>query len=440
MPPKRRRGRGEGALFQTHTPDCPPPGEDGKRPRHVCHGLWRGHVKDDLGKRHYVYAKTKASALEKLSALRQELAEHGNPLRGKTTVEKWLTYWLEHIVVRKARPGTLASYRVYVTQHLIPFIGGVRLDRLARHHIRQLHRDLERTDKKRGTGTLSYATIASAHGVLSAALTDAVREGLLRVNVAKDERPTGTAPTRDHLTTDQARALLTATADDRLASRWMFALLTGCRQGERLGLRWHHVDLDAGTADISWQLKEVPWSHGCDGDCGRRPASCPGRRLAIHVGLESVTLHGQTVLLRPKRGKRKILPLPPYAVASLRARRDEYEQERGKYTTDHGLVWCHTDGRPITRRTDYGDWRTALETAGLPHVTVHGIRHTTASLLDELGVPESVVQEILGHSRVTTTRAYTHRDLSQARAALTALGETLSGSQADVGAEQLEQG
>lgn len=428
MAEKQRRGRGEGGLFQLHTPECPPPDEDGDRPHHKCTGPWRVVLVDEYGNRVYRRARTKAKAQAKLNAARQEIAEHGAAVDARMTVEKWLRYWLDDVAKPRLKPTTYATYRTEVYEHLIPFIGRIHLNRLARRHIRQLHRDLERTKLKIGktSKTLSISSVRSAHAVLSSALEDAVRDELIRVNVAKGERPRGEATIRGHLTTEAARQLLSATADDRLGSRWIFAALSGCRQGERLGLCWDQVDLDGMVADISWQLREIPWSHGCDGGCGQKARSCPQRMLDIPEGRwEWQRLHGQLVLLRPKRGSQRVIPLIPPLVAALRKRHTAYLAERDGYDIDHGLVWCHPDGRPVHKRVDHTQWRAALKAAGLPHIELHGLRHTTASLLDELGVHEGVVQQILGHSRVTTTRGYTHRDLTQARNALLRLGQAL---------------
>jgi integrase len=50
-----------------------------------------------------------------------------------------------------------------------------------------------------------------------------------------------------------------------------------------------------------------------------------------------------------------------------------------------------------------------LKDAGLPHIRVHDLRHTTASALLEAGVHPKVVQELLGHSTVAVTLdTYSH--------------------------------
>ncbi|HET9846978.1 MAG TPA: tyrosine-type recombinase/integrase [Candidatus Dormibacteraeota bacterium] len=45
----------------------------------------------------------------------------------------------------------------------------------------------------------------------------------------------------------------------------------------------------------------------------------------------------------------------------------------------------------------------ALRRAGLPHVRVHDLRHTTASVLLEAGTHPKIVQDLLGHSTIRLT-------------------------------------
>ncbi len=46
---------------------------------------------------------------------------------------------------------------------------------------------------------------------------------------------------------------------------------------------------------------------------------------------------------------------------------------------------------------------------GLPHVSLHGLRHTYASMLNENGVDMARISAELGHGNITTTaNIYTH--------------------------------
>jgi len=95
------------------------------------------------------------------------------------------------------------------------------------------------------------ATIRRVHNVISGALAQAVRHGLLTVNVAKDAdpQPVRTKPTRPP-TTGELATLINAT-DEAFKAFLILAATTGARRGELGALRWRNVHLDAGTLTIS---------------------------------------------------------------------------------------------------------------------------------------------------------------------------------------------
>jgi len=66
------------------------------------------------------------------------------------------------------------------------------------------------------------------------------------------------------------------------------------QQAECLGLAWSALDLDKGTADISWQRMPLTWQHDCDGTCGRmRGTDCPARRFIHPDNYEVKPMHGR---------------------------------------------------------------------------------------------------------------------------------------------------
>ncbi len=80
----------------------------------------------------------------------------------------------------------------------------------------------------------------------------------------------------------------------------------------------------------------------------------------------------------------------------------------GSVWADHDLVFATRHGGPIERSEDWRSWKTLLRQAQVRDARVHDARHTAATLLIEQGVHIRVVQEVLGHTRVTTTERYTH--------------------------------
>lgn len=386
-------------------------------------GTWCGQINlgpdlDGKRRRKTIYARTEEECTRKVRALLHQLDVNGDLPTSDITLAKWLEDWLERIAANRVKPGTYRSYKTAVDHHIVPSIGKIRIGRLSVAHIRRMHSDITSRQSQRGKGKVSSTTAHNAHRVLSAALADAVREGRVGRNVAAlVPAPTKAESDRLGLSGSAAMSLLRSAPE----ARWLFALLTGARQGERLGLRWSHVDLDNGIADLAWSLTRVTFAHGCDGTCGKKSARvCPSRYLPIPEAMRHEPLAGNHVLMTPKtRGSRRIVPLPAPLIDALRLQQQ---------TTGHsrfGLVWCQDDGSPIEQKEDWTDWQNALTTAGLPKVTLHEARHTTASLLLELGVDVKVISAILGHSNAVITRQYQHASVDLSRAALSGLADRL---------------
>lgn len=388
--------------------------------RRARDGMWvasfdAGWTEQGTRRRKTFTARTRADAVEKMRTAQRELLVTGRVADGRITVKDWLERWLDEIAAPQVKPKTLASYRSVVKQYLVPVIGRRRLATLNPADVRAVHAYME------GKGR-SSTTMRHAHNLLLGALKAAQREGLATGNAAADTpRPARERRQPEALTAEQAVRLLRAVDDDRLATRWLAALSTGARQGELLGLRWSHVDLEAGTFDLAWSLQRAPYSHGCSPTCGRRPDRCPQRHIVLPRGLPHEVLEGNVMLVPPKtRGSTRVVPLSPPLLAAMTA------LHKAARPAPRDLVWSREDGRPIDSREDYKAWRAALEAAGLPAVSLHSARHTAATLMMEAGQDTHIISSILGHSDVITTRGYQHVSLEQSRRAVAVLGEALT--------------
>ena len=96
------------------------------------------------------------------------------------------------------------------------------------------------------------------------------------------------------------------------------------------------------------------------------------------------------------------------ALKEAKAAYDMAAQEAGFH--DLGYVLCKTDGTPYHPDSLTQKWERFTASHGLPHIKLHGMRHTNATALIQAGVNEKkVVSQRLGHSDVSTTlRIYTH--------------------------------
>lgn len=375
-----RRGHGEGAIYRSSD------------------GRWRAAVdlgwRDGRRVRKYLSGRTR---MEVAAKLRQTLAtaDAGVDIAAAgrvPTVEQWLSHWLDEIASRRVRPSTLATYRGYVTNRIIPGLGKHRLDRLQPEHLERFYRRLE-------TEGLAAATILQIHRIVGRALNVAMQRGKLARNVATlVDAPSVQRQEVQPLTVEEARAVLAAAASLRNASRWSVALALGLRQGEALGLLWDDVDLDTGVLKVKNALQRQP-----------------GRGL---------------VLVPPKsRAGRRSIPLPAELVQSLRAHKTGQMAERvraGSAWRGHGFVFATPTGSPVDPRNDHATWKRLLQTAGVRTARLHDARHTAATLLLSQGVPARVAMEILGHSQVSLTLGtYSHVSLELSRDATSRVGDVL---------------
>jgi len=158
------------------------------------------------------------------------------------------------------------------------------------------------------------------------------------------------------------------------------AIMTGMRKGEILGLRWDDIDFDNNRLQIQRALQ---WNKG------------------------------KATFVPPKTQKSKRTVTLPLTVTSIlrmhKARQNEYKLKLGPIYKDQGLLFTSLDGSPVQPRVVDEHWYQCRNSANVPKIRFHDLRHTHASLLLELGIHPKVVSERLGHSEVgITMNLYSH--------------------------------
>jgi integrase/recombinase XerD len=114
-----------------------------------------------------------------------------------------------------------------------------------------------------------------------------------------------------------------------------------------------------------------------------------------------------TVKLKGKGGKERVVPIGSYAVAAVNDYLVRSRPTLLKVSTQKALFLNQRGGR-LSRQSAWNLVANAAERAGLrEQVTPHSMRHSFATHLLDGGADIRVVQELLGHSSVTTTQIYT---------------------------------
>ncbi|MDQ6949552.1 MAG: site-specific integrase [Actinomycetota bacterium] len=349
-----KRTRGYGAVY--HRPD----------------GRWEGQIRIPGGRRQSFYARTRRDVIHRLSEARWALGQGLPVSAGTTSLETYFGRWLA-LTASRLRPSTVRAYRLDA-QRLLPYLGQVPLRSLMPGMIVSTYASLMESG-------LSARSVEQTHCVLHLALKQAMHWGIIGRNPS--ELVTPPRPRTREMTAlnrCQLQHLLSATAGSRWHTLWVLLGTTGMRLGESLGLKWDDVDLQQGRLVVRRTLLRHP-----------------GRGL---------------IFAPPKTEKsRRTIYLSGVARRSLLHHR-QGEPERRAQAVDwreYGLVFTNLRGGPVESGEINRTLTRCLQRVGLPHIRVHDLRHTVASILLESGVHPKIVQELLGHSTIRLTLdTYSH--------------------------------
>lgn len=364
-------------------------------------GGWHGRVTmgtrdDGRPDRRHVRGKTRTEVTRKVKALEKERDSGTVRRAGRVwTVEQWLTHWLDTIAAPSVRDNTLAGYRVAVRVHLVPGVGAHRLDKLEPEHLEKLYVRMQRNGSAAGTAHQVHRTIRTALG-------EAVRRGHLARNPAALAKPPRlTEEEVEPYSVADVKRILAAAAERRNSARWAVALSLGLRQGEALGLKWSDLDLPAGRLIVRRSRQRPRWEHGCGGSCGKpKPGYCP----------ERVAQRADTADTKSRNGRRA-MGLPTELAALLQQHRAEQDQEReaaAQLWEDGDWVFATPTGRPLNPRTDFTNWKKLCTAAGVREGRLHDARHTAATVLLVLGVPQRAVMDLMGWANSDMAKRYQH--------------------------------
>lgn len=227
---------------------------------------------------------------------------------------------------------------------------------------------------------LSDRTVLAYHRLISIVLAQAEKEMLVPYNAAsKATPPKATKKAPNYFQPETISEILKALEAEPL--KWQLIthllLVTGCRRGEIMGLKWEKVDFQMNQITIDQALITSP-------------------SMGVY---ESTT----------KTSNIRYLSLPLETMSLLK----QYRREQLKLQIANGDRWLHTgyvftqdNGEHMNPDSITGWLLDFSKRHGLPHINPHAFRHTVASVLLANGTDIVTVAAQLGHASTSTTENF----------------------------------
>ena len=313
--------------------------------------------------------------------------------------------WLDALTLE---PSTMLGYRRQFNNYIQPHIGTKPLDKITAPAIGKLYKMLRERGGK-DYRPLSANTVNKTSITLAAILDAAMEDGFIVKNPARMKK-TVKAPTGRDIraersemqtwTAEQLKAFLEWDRDvfnDELHPLWLTLSRTGMRRGEALGLQWRDLDHK-------------------------------NNRIAIRRAVDSATRDRTKT---PKSGSARVIDADQALMAALKSLKATRGLLALDLARDTAYIFGNDEGRLRDPVLVTNAWRRRVAGAqkvieDLPHIPLHGLRHTHATLLLQLGESPKVVQERLGHGSISITMdIYSHVNPTMQRAAADRFAELL---------------
>lgn len=359
----------------------------GRRPKGdggICQrkdGRWQATLtvgRDANGKqiRRTVYGRTKEEARKKLDDLKQ-LHSQGSLPAASTTLMAFYSRWLAE-KRRQVKARTVEFYARYMEHHVLPRLGGVKLERIGPMAVQDLLSGVAEE--------VSEDAANKCRTVLGAVLSQAVQWQLIGRNPVDAVSPYRVRRKSVELwTPDEVRRFLDTARDHRLYAAFYIALATGMRHGEILGLRWR--DLADGS---------------------------------LYVRQAVIVLNHRAAISSPKTaGGERQVAISSDVLEVLEDHRRKQEAEGGQ-ANELGLMFSSRTGTPLHPRNFDRAWYKLQEHAGVRRIRFHDLRHLHVSLLVRHGFDPQTIADRVGHADAAfTLRRYSHMfEEQRARAAV----------------------
>lgn len=380
--------------------------------------------------------KQNQKALERFAMDFEDRVKSGKYLKGeKMTYQEYSALWLSEYAEKQMERTSIERCESSLDNIILPAIGHLKLPEIQPLHLTRLYGTLMETGYIQNGKRKPYSakTIKRIHQIISSSLNTAVYWQLIESNPCQRVKPPKVEKQADvkHFTLEQTQAFLGQLNTPYTVAHWgrakkdgseskrhyeekeiplqfkvlfHLAVFGGFRRGELVALTWDDIDFQSHTVTVNKASARTK-----DGIITKAPKTFSSNR--------TVTLPPDTMGILQRH----------------KAEQQEYRQSLGSYWKGSNYLFIQDDGRQMDISTPNKVFQKVIRLYNetheekLPEITLHGLRHTSATLLIAQNVDVKTVSSRLGHSETSTTMdIYAHALRKKDEQAAEALGNLIS--------------
>lgn len=331
----------------------------------------------------------------------------------RMTYSSYIDLWLSDYAEKQMERTSFERCESALRTVILPSLGHLKLSAIKPLHIQKLYDNMLKNGYEKYGKHHEYSpnTIKRVHQIISSSLNTAVYWQLIEDNPCKRVKPPKVEKQVEvkHFTLEQAQVFLeylnepyyityrgkqkkdgspSKTYHERreipLQFRVFFnlALFGGFRCGEIVALTWDDIDYMHNTVEIRKSAARVK-----EGIIIKAPKTFSSNRI--------VTLPADCMKLLKR----------------LEIQQKEYRLQVGEYWKGEGYIFTQDDGSIMDLSTPNKVFKKIIRRYNedinhqekLPEITLHGLRHTSATLLIAQNIDVKTVSKRLGHSETSTT-------------------------------------
>lgn len=331
----------------------------------------------------------------------------------KMTFQAFSEIWFTDYANQHLESSTLQLYKHLLQLHILPAIGHLKLAKVQPAHLNKLYNTLSQERKDGKPGGYSPKTIKHVHNLISGIYSAAVKWNTVMENPCDRVTPPKQTPARDkikYFTLEQTELFLSLLDQYQtptgLKLFFHMALFCGMRRGELIALEWSDLDFAQNAVSITKSTSVV----------NSKPLT---KIPKTATSIRTISVPASVMEIAKAHRKEQL----------------EYRLSIGSAWEGDNYIFTQWNGRQMYPDTPYNAFKKLIARYNkenpvadpLPDIPLHGLRHTSATLLISQNVDVRTVSGRLGHAQTSTTMdIYSHTLKKMDEKAANALDDLLT--------------